>query len=196
MAYLDKASLSKVGFLSLGCNVKISDKASIYGAERIAIGDNVRVDDFVVLSAGAGGIRIGRNVHLAVGATLIGAGSIIIGDFSNISSRVAIYSSSDDYSGEFMTNPTIPSDFTKVISRDVIIEKHVIIGAGSVIMPGVTMRDGVAVGALSFIKDDCEAFQIYGGVPAKAIKARKSHLLGMERRYLASRSAKMNRENS
>ena len=72
MAILSEQQLKEVGFKSIGKNVRISDKASIYGAQGIAIGDNVRIDDFVVLSAGAGGIDIGNYIHIAVFSTLIG----------------------------------------------------------------------------------------------------------------------------
>ena len=97
MGYLTRDALEAMGFASLGKDVQISEKASIYGASRISIGDRSRIDDFCVLSAGAGGVEIGRHVHVAVFASLMGAGRIALGDFSGLSSRVAIYSSNDDY---------------------------------------------------------------------------------------------------
>ena len=72
-------------------------------------------------------------------------------DFSGLSSRITIYSSNDDYSGNNMTNPSIPTEFTNVTHADVIIKKHAIIGSGSVILPGVTIEEGAAVGALSLV---------------------------------------------
>ena len=50
MAYLSREHLENIGFKSLGKNVKVSDKASIYNPELIDIGDNSRIDDFCVLS--------------------------------------------------------------------------------------------------------------------------------------------------
>jgi galactoside O-acetyltransferase len=99
MAMLPASDVQRLGFERVGLNAQISDKASFYGASRISLGNNVRIDDFCVLSAGAGGISIGDHVHIAVYSSLIGAGRITLSDFCNISSRVAIYSSSDDYSG-------------------------------------------------------------------------------------------------
>ncbi|MGU5703925.1 acyltransferase [Aeromonas caviae] len=180
MAYLNVQQLQDMGFLSIGSNVLISDKASIYGAARIRIGSNVRIDDFCVLSAGSGGIDIGDYIHIAVYSSLIGAGKIIISDFCNISSKVAIYSSNDDYSGSFMTNPMVPSEYTNVKHADVKLEKHVVIGSGSLLLPGITLHEGVAVGALSMVRTDCEAFNIYMGVPAKKIKNRKKSMLELE----------------
>ncbi|TSB44528.1 acyltransferase, partial [Alkalicoccobacillus porphyridii] len=54
MAYLDEIQLKEMGFKSVGENVKISDKASFYGCDNISIGNNVRIDDFCVFSAGEG----------------------------------------------------------------------------------------------------------------------------------------------
>lgn len=181
MGYLSPQQIHEIGFSSIGKNPLLSDKASYYNCKNVKIGDNVRIDDFCVISAGAGGIEIGNHVHIAVYASLIGAGKITVSDFSGISSRVAIYSSNDDYSGSFLTGPTVPSEFTNVTNADVFIGPHVIIGAGSVVLPGVTLEEGVAIGALSLVSRDCEAFGMYSGVPAKRIKERKKDLLQMER---------------
>lgn len=188
MAMLSREAIETLGFVSVGESVQISDRASFYGASRIALGNNIRIDDFCVLSAGMGGISIGEHVHLAVYSSLIGAGRITLSDFCNISSRVAIYSSSDDYSGAMMTNPTVPSEYTGVTHADVFLGKHVIVGSGSVILPGVTLEEGVAIGALSLVHKRCEAFGIYAGNPVKRIKERKRDLLELEQRFMASKS--------
>lgn len=184
MAMLKECELNSIGFASVGVNVQVSDKASIYGAARISLGDHVRIDDFCILSAGEGGIGIGSYVHIAAYTSLIGAGIIEIADFAGLSSRVSIYSSNDDYSGTFMTNPMVPSDFTRVTHADVFVGRHVIIGSGSIVLPGVTLEEGVAVGALSLIKNNCEAFGVYHGNPAKRIKNRKRDLLELEKAFL------------
>ncbi len=184
MAWLSVDQLNFMGFAYLGSNVKISDKASIYGAELISIGDNSRIDDFAVISAGQGGIKIGRNVHIAIFASLIGAAKITLADFSGLSSRVSVYSSSDDYSGAAMTNPTVPADYTKILSKPVYIGRHVVVGSGSVILPGVSIADGCAIGALALVNKDCRDISIYSGVPAKPIMRRRTTFLELEDLYL------------
>lgn len=186
MTTLTKKELEEIGFKSIGDNCLISNKASFYGANRISIGNNVRIDDFCVLSAGVDGIEIGNFIHIAVHTTLIGAGKITLADFSNISSRVSIYSSNDDYSGDSMTNPTIPTQFTNVTHAPVTINKHVIIGSGSIVLPGVTIEEGVAIGALSLVNKNCEKFFIYAGNPAKKIKQRSENLLAIEKKFIQS----------
>jgi galactoside O-acetyltransferase len=187
MAMLPRDAIEKMGFALVGQNVQISDRASFYGISMITVGNNVRIDDFCVLSAGVGGIVIGDNIHIAVYTSLIGAGKIMLSDFCNLSSRVSIYSSNDDYSGASMTNPTIPGRYTGVTHADVFLGRHVIVGSGSVILPGVTLEDGVAVGALSLVTKDCEAFGVYAGNPARRIKERKRDLLELEKLFLADK---------
>jgi acetyltransferase-like isoleucine patch superfamily enzyme len=188
MTMLSSEAIKRMGFEYVGDNVQISDRASFYGAERISLGSNTRIDDFCVLSAGSGGISIGQHVHIAVYSSLIGAGKITLSNFCNISSRVSIYTSSDDHSGAKMTNPTVPSAFTDVKHADVFLGKHVLVFGGSVILPGVTLEDGVVIGALSLIKKDCLAYGIYAGNPARRINERKRDLLELERQLLVSKT--------
>lgn len=184
MAHLTRDEIGRMGFASVGENVLLSDRASFHNCSRIAIGNNVRIDDFAVLSAGDGGIHLGSYVHIAVGSSLIGAGKITLSDFSGVSSRVSIYSSSDDYSGVALTNPTVPPEFSCVLHAAVTLEKHVIVGSGSVILPGVILEEGVAIGALSMVNKHCSAFGIYHGNPARRIGERKRDLLAMETELL------------
>ena len=184
MAFLNSEQLTSMGFASVGCNVLISDKASFYQPEKIKIGNHVRIDDFCVISAGEGGIEIGNYVHIAIYSSLIGKGRIKLHNFCGLSSKVSIYSSNENYNGEYMTNPTVPSHFLDVFHKDVELKKHVIVGSGSIILPGVTLHEGVAIGALSLVNKDCEAFSIYSGNPAKKIKERKRNLLELEEQLL------------
>lgn len=188
MGLLSRVKLEQMGFAALGSDLMISDRASFYGRSRIALADHVRIDDFCVISAGSGGVSIGQHVHVAVYTSLIGAGKITLDDFCNLSSRVAIYSSSDDYSGATMTNPTVPDRFKHVFHADVHVGRHVIIGCGSVILPGVVLEEGVAVGALSLVKESCAAFGIYAGNPARRVRERKRDLLDLEGEFMADKS--------
>lgn len=184
MAFFSKKELIDMKFKEIGNNVLISKKASIYNPSKITIGSNVRIDDFCVLSPGEKGLEIGNYVHIAIACTLVGRGKITLKDFSGISSRVSIYSSSDDYSGGSLTNPTVPKELNKTLSSDVYIGKHVIIGAGSVVLPGVTIQEGAAIGALSLVNKNCESFKIYSGTPIRYLKNRKKDLKHLEEMLL------------
>lgn len=189
MGLLNEKQITDMGFASVGSNVMLSDKASYYNCKNIRLGNNVRIDDFCVLSAGEGGIVMGHYIHIAVYCSIIGGGKITIEDFSNLSSRISVYSSSDDYSGTALTNPTVPKEFTNVQHADVTIGRHVIIGAGSIILPGVTVEEGVAIGALSLVKKDCQSFGVYAGIPVKRIRDRQCNLIELETEFINSISS-------
>lgn len=182
MAYLSEVELSEMGFARFGENVLVSNKCSIYNAHLISLGNNVRIDDFVVISPSDQPFGIGNYVHIATHCSLIGRASIKMNDFSGLSGRVSIYSSSDDYSGDFMTNPTIPEELTNVISKPVELGKHVIVGAGTVILPGVSIGDGSAISALALVNRTISEGVIAGGTPCRTIKPRKTGLLELEKK--------------
>ncbi|MBC8552754.1 MAG: acyltransferase [Candidatus Brocadiales bacterium] len=182
MAYYTQEQLSQLGFKSFGENVKISDRASIYDCNQIEIGDNSRIDDFCVIS---GNLKIGRNVHITP-LCLVAGGvpGVIIEDFSTLAYGVKVFSQSDDYSGNSMVNSTIPNSLKKEIKKAVLIERQSIIGAGSIVMPGVTIAIGTSVGANSLVLKSTNPWEICAGSPAKKIKDRKQELLALEREYL------------
>lgn len=184
MSFLSTDELQTLGLAGFGENVRISRKASIHNPAGLHVGSNVRIDDFCVISAGTEGIDIGSFVHVAVFSALIGAARITVHDFANLSSRVSVYSSNDDYSGRTLTNPTVPREYTGVEHSPVTIGRHVIIGSGCVVLPGVHIADGAAVGSLSLVREDCQAFGIYAGVPARRIGDRKRALLKLEQAML------------
>ncbi len=180
-SFFSQKELSKINFGKCGKNVLISRKASIYGAEFISIGNNVRIDDFCILS---GKIAIGDYVHIAAYSALYGSLSgIVIDDFVNISSRVCVYAVGDDYSGETMTSPLIPDKYKNVENKPVHICRQVIIGSGCTILPGVTINEGSAIGCMTLIKHDTKSWHIYGGIPAKILKSRSQKVLELEKKF-------------
>ena len=179
MGFLTKNELDKMGFSHVGENVLVSSKASIYSPEKIWLGDNVRIDDFCILS---GRMQIGNYIHIAAYSALYGgAEGILIEDFANISSRVCIYALTDDYSGDTMTNPMVPDRCKNVHQGKVRIGRHVIIGTGSTVMPDCDLAEGCAFGAYSFINHSCAPWGIYVGIPCRKIKDRHRDLLKYEK---------------
>lgn len=182
MAYLTEAALREMGFAELGKNVLISDRASIYGASEMRIGDNSRIDDFCVVS---GRVEIGRNVHVAPFCLVAGGTpGITLEDFSGLAYRVSVFAQSDDYSGETMTNPTVPARFKNEIRAKVRIGRHCIIGTGSIISPGVELAEGTSVGAASLVMKSSAPWTILAGAPARVLKDRRRDLLALETEYL------------
>lgn len=178
--YYTEDDLKSFGFRSVGRHVKIAKNVTIIGAHNISIGHHVRIDPYTIITSSTEAVTIGHHVHIGAGCFLAGGGGINIENYAGLSQHVKIYSTSDDYSGDFMTNPTIPNEFTNVHKETVTIAKHAIAGAGSIIMPGTHMDMGSVLGALSMASGTLESFKIYGGVPAKYLKDRNQDLLKME----------------
>ena len=188
MPWLNKNQLKKMQFLHLGKNVKISDKATIYNSDCISIGDNSRIDDFCVLS---GKIKIGKNVHIAVFNNVAGGEmGITFEDFSSLAYGCHVFTQSDDYKGNTLTNPTVPDEFKNEIKEKIRIGRHCIVGTGSMIFPSVDMADGCSLGAMSMLTKSTEPWSIYYGIPAKKTGGRKKNLLNLEKQYLDKQNNK------
>lgn len=111
--YYTEADLANEGFKSLGRGVRIAKSCTIVGAENISIGSNVRIDGYCTLIAAGGGcIDIGSYIHIGGYCVLLGAEGIILENFSTLSWGTKLFTRSDDYSGKFMTNPSVPQKYT------------------------------------------------------------------------------------
>ena len=165
--------LKELGIKKFGKNVYISKKASIYSPKELVIGNNVRIDDFCILS---GNIKIGNYVHISAYVALYGKYGIEINDFCGCSARCTLYSATDDFSGNFMISPMVPEELTNIISGKIILKKFVQIGANTLIMPKTICEEGAAVGAMSFVNKSLKEWTIYAGIPCKEIKERSKNI--------------------
>ena len=182
MAYLSDECLKTMGFKYLGENVKISDKAAIYNCDQIEIGDNSRIDDFCIIS---GTVKIGKYCHITPMCLLAGGTpGIILQDFVTLAYGVKVFSQSDDYSGQTMTNSLIPTKYKNEFKAAIILEKFSIVGANSTIMPGVIVAEGCSVGAMSLILKSTISWGVYMGIPAKRVRERSKEMLKLTKEFL------------
>ena len=180
-SFYSRDELSTLGLKSYGDHVLISRKTSLYNPEKIEMGDGVRIDDFSILS---GNIKLGSHIHIASHNTLIGGRhGIEMEDFSGISAHCALYAVSDDYSGNSLTNPMAPEKYRSLSEGKVLLKRHVIIGTGSVLLPGVCVEEGAAIGAMSLVTKNIPPWSICSGIPCKFIKARSQKILELEKEF-------------
>lgn len=159
-----------LGLGSVGKNVLISRHCSIYSKANIHIGNNVRIDDFSILS---GNIVLGDYVHIAAGVYLYaGESKIVINDFAGISAQSTVYAISDDFVGGNLTNPMVPDEYRNVKKGEVVLGRHVVVGAHSVVLPSVKIGDGTTVGSMSLVTKSLDSWGVYVGIPCKRIKDR------------------------
>jgi len=173
-SFYSAQELSSIGFKSFGKNVKLSRKASIYSPQEISIGDNVRIDDFCLLS---GKITIGSHIHISAYVALYGAMGIVLEDYSGISPKSIIYSAMDDFSGEYLIGPIHPEYSINVTGGCVRISRFVQIGSNSVVFPNITIGEGAVIGACSLVNHNVEKWSINYGIPSKKYKERSRELL-------------------
>ena len=182
--FLTLKELKNLKIKKIGRNLKISKNALLINPQFISIGNNVRIDAYTVITASKKEVIIGSNVHLGVNCYINGSYGFQIKNFSSISSGCRIFTSSDDYSGNFLFSPTIPKKYTKPTNKKILIEKFVNIGANTVILPGVIAGEGSAVGALSLVNKNLNKWEIYFGTPAKKIGQRSKKLISLSKKYL------------
>jgi galactoside O-acetyltransferase len=160
-----------LGLARIGVDVTIWPQAKIVSPEVIAIGDSVIIDDFVFLMGGTS-TEIGSFVHIASFASIAGGGELLLEDFVGVSGGSRVYTGNDDYLGGCLTGPTVPYPYRIPIRSFVHIKKHAVIGANTVILPGVVIGEGAAVGANSLVTKDCEPWTIFVGSPVRAVRPR------------------------
>lgn len=175
-SFYTEEELKDLGLKSFGSNVKISRFARFYGSENISIGDNVRIDDFCILS---GHITIGSHIHISAYAALYGAMGITLEDYSGISPRSTIYSAMDDFSGNYLIGPIHSNEKIHVQGGPVILHKYTQIGASCVVFPNVEIAEGAVVGAMSLVTKSLEPWTINLGTPTKVIKQRSKGLIDL-----------------
>ncbi len=106
-------------------------------------------------------------------------------DYSGLSSKRSLYAVSDDYSGHSMTNPMVPAKYKPhMISASVKIKKHAIVGCNSVVLPGVVIEEGTAIGSMSLCTKSTEEWSVYTGIPARRKGERKRDLLELEKNFM------------
>lgn len=170
-SFLSESELLEAGFASLGSEVLVSRFCNIYGKENLHLGDNVRIDDFAVIYVGKESF-IANYVHIAPLVVISSPLSLHIGSYTTISSRCAIYGQTDDFSGDFLTNPTVPSNLRKLVCSEIQIGEHVIIGTGSTVLPGCEIAEGTAIGAMTLVNRSTQPWSLNIGIPSRKVKDR------------------------
>jgi dTDP-4-amino-4,6-dideoxy-D-glucose acyltransferase len=79
----------------------------------------------------------------------------------------------------------IPDTLRNVWSGTVVLGRHSVMAARSIVLPGVTLGEGAVLGALSMAKESLPAWHIYGGVPARCLGERSKDVLRLEKQLRA-----------
>lgn len=170
------------GFREIGQDVIVWPEAKIVSPESISLGNSVIIDDFVLFFGGALSL-VGSFVHIAAFTLIAGGGEFVMDDFAGLSGGVKIYTGNEDYLGGSLTNPAVPFPYRNPVRSRVHLQRHAIVGANSVVLPGVVVGEGAVVGANSLVNKDCEPWHIYIGSPARKVRPRpKDRILELEQK--------------
>ena len=142
--------------------VRIYNYAKLINPQMIHFGKHVIIDDFVLIYAKKK-IALGNYVHIACFSSLTGGEEIVVGDYCAISQGCRILTATDDFIDWGFGNSTVPEKYRNTKRAPITIGKFCIIGANSVVLPGVNIGEGVTVGACSVVTKDLAPWGVYIG---------------------------------
>jgi len=167
--------------------------------QKISLGANCFIDDNVILDAKGEenrGLELGENVYIGRNSILsCKEGSILIGDYSNISSNCSLLSETEIKLGKYcflaghcylvaggnhsFDDITTPIMFQPSFSKGGIsIADDVWLGAGVIVLDGVTIGRGSVVGAGSVVTQPLPEYSVAVGSPAERIRNRREKKSG------------------
>ena len=174
--YKFKGLLLKFYFFIHGC--KSGDKLRCHTFPRFRIppnknyliGNNVTIGyDITFEVQKTGSLIIGDFVKLTQNALISAGSKVSIGDYSLFGENVSIRD------GDHSSSIDKPVSLQPNIYNPISIGRDVWIGAGSYVLQGSRIPDGVIIGANSVVlaKSDLKSNCVYAGSPVKLIKTRK-----------------------
>jgi acetyltransferase-like isoleucine patch superfamily enzyme len=177
---------------SVGRNVTFGHGVVLRHPKKIRLGDDVVVDDLVVLDAkGASnrGIAVGNGVFLGRGTILsCKDGDIVLGDHTNVGFHCEVFSASTVTVGRHglfaaytylvgggheFDRADVPVIEQGRSSRGITLGDNVWLGTGTKVLDGVRIGRDVVVGAGAVVTDDVPDGAVAVGIPARVVRRRE-----------------------
>lgn len=172
---------SRSGVLEMiqaGPGAKLSQFIRWRYPEKCKIGTGSIIDDFCYISCA---LKMGKNSHISANCTLFGGGAEVrIGSFVDIGPGCQIMAVTSNIDVG-LSNPAFPDSIRQVEEcSPILIDDFCLLGAQTIVLPGVFLPIGVASGAMTlFTNQEYDPWTIYTGVPARPLRKRtgEEHLL-------------------
>lgn len=157
--------LKEYNVLGLGDEKRMSELLTLMLAE---IGENSFIQPPFYANWGGAHVHIGKSVYANFNLTVVDDGNIYIGDKTMIGPNVTISTAG---------HPILPALREKALqyNQDVHIGYNVWIGAGAIILPGITIGDNSVIGAGAVVTKDIPANVIAVGNPCKVMREINEH---------------------
>lgn len=147
----------------------VSVSAKVQWGNAIEFGRGTVVKAYAVIQSSGGKVRFGRDcaissfVHVSTGA-----GNVVAGDYVRIAPNCTLVGGTKEIRDRTM----FIKDQPESDERGIQIEDDVLIGAGSVVLPGTSIGRGAVIGAGSVVSGSIPEYAIVAGAPAKTIGRR------------------------
>ena len=129
-------------------------------------GENVFIQRPLYANWGGRHVHLGSNIYMNFNATLVDDGHIYIGDWTKFGPNVTIATAGHP------VLPSLRSGAGSVLqyNKDVHVGRSVWVGAGTVILPGVTIGDNSVIGAGSVVTRDIPDNVVAAGNPCRVMR--------------------------
>ena len=154
-----------------GKDVRIFQLAKIINPEYAEIDDNCVILDFAFIDA-APFFKMGKYCNVGWHCVMEGNANIEIGDRVFFGPGSKVLSSTYEFNG-YYASEHLPEEVRSIRYGDIKICDDAYIGAGSIVLPGVTIGEGAVVGANSLVNRKLKPWGIYFGNPVKLVGMRE-----------------------
>ena len=149
----------------IGKHTFVGSKVRMEG--NVQIGSNTDIHPYVQLLASGGKILIGDNCSVNHFSIIYGHGNCIIGNNVRIAAHCVIIPANHCYNRR-----DIPIYRQGLVTKGIVIEDDVWIGANVTVLDGVHIGTGAIIGAGATVTKDVLPYSVNGGVPSKLLKMR------------------------
>lgn len=159
-----------------GCKLYLGDEVEfrrnveirVHQEAQILIGNNIRIDRGVrLLATNKSIIKIEDSVRIGLYTVMNGGANIEIGRKSLISGFIYLQTSMHGHAKKELSMQD-----QGYIHAPIRLGEDVWLGAGAVILPGVTIHQGAVVGSNAVVTKEVEPFKVVAGIPARELKER------------------------